>query len=81
MSSKQRLIMRLTPIPVLSLTRYPVKKEMAQIDALNAEVKPCLWRNDYGAKIQQYRDKLNNAGPDKIIAENQKQVDAWKTTS
>ncbi|MBB6672250.1 extracellular solute-binding protein [Cohnella nanjingensis] len=57
----------------------PVKKEMAQIDALEPELKTIYMAKDLDAKMAEYKEKAKKAGLDNVIAEIQKQVDAWKT--
>jgi putative aldouronate transport system substrate-binding protein len=60
----------------------PVKSEIAQVTAVTAEVTPVLNTGsmpDFDKYISDMRQKLKNAGIDKIMNEAQKQIDAWKT--
>lgn len=59
----------------------PVKKEMAQIDALQAEANSIYVSKDIDAKIKDYQDKVKKAGMDKVLAEIDKQVAAWKAAN
>lgn len=56
----------------------PVKAQLAQINAIDTEYLPIFsGAVDYTAKEAEYQDKLKKAGSDAVIAEIQKQVDAW----
>ncbi|MBM7568019.1 DUF3502 domain-containing protein [Paenibacillus sacheonensis] len=59
----------------------PVKKEMAQIDALQAETNSIYMSKDVDGKIKEFQDKANKAGLDKVLAEIDKQVTAWKAAN
>ena len=73
------------PSPLLgfSFDAEPVKNEFSQIDALLAEVSPLLYTgtSDPTELIPQIKDKLNKAGWEKVFAEYQKQLDAWKAAN
>ncbi|MBP1991940.1 extracellular solute-binding protein [Paenibacillus eucommiae] len=58
----------------------PVKKELAQIEAITPETRPLFMSKDLDGKIAEYKDRLNKAGLETVLAEIQKQVDAWKAT-
>lgn len=59
----------------------PVKKELATIEAITPETRPIFMSKDLDGKIAEYKERLNKAGLETVLAEIQKQVDAWKTTS
>lgn len=61
----------------------PVKAEKANTDAAIAELYYALASGsiDPDKYLPQFIDKLKQAGSDKIIAEKQKQFDAWKATN
>ncbi|RIE00979.1 ABC transporter substrate-binding protein [Cohnella faecalis] len=64
-----------------SFNSEPVKAEVAQVSAVFAEIKPILLTGsmpDFDKYIADAKQKLNNAGMDKIMIEVQKQIDAWK---
>ena len=73
------------PSPILgfSFDTTPVKNECAQIDAIYAEVGPLLYTgtNDPATLIQQLKDRLENAGWQKVFDECQKQLNDWKTAN
>lgn len=73
------------PSPILGFTfdTSSVKNECAQIDAIWAEVGPLLYTgtNDPATVIPQLKDRVSKAGFDKVMAECQKQLDAWKTAN
>ncbi|TLS48941.1 extracellular solute-binding protein [Paenibacillus antri] len=56
-----------------------VKAEYANIAAVKAEYEPLLMTGtvDPAKYLPEYLEKLKNAGADKVIAELQKQLDAW----
>ena len=58
----------------------PVNSEIAQCASVVAEFGPGLWTGfiDPDEYLPQFINKLKAAGADKIIAEKQKQLDAWK---
>ncbi|NOU63933.1 DUF3502 domain-containing protein [Paenibacillus sp. LMG 31461] len=61
----------------------PVKAEKANTDAVIAELYNALASGsvDPNKYLPTFLEKLKSAGGDKIIAEKQKQLDAWKATS
>nr|WP_246362295.1 DUF3502 domain-containing protein [Paenibacillus alba] len=59
----------------------PVKTEIAQIGAVNKEANPIFTTGsmpDYAKYVEDTKKKLVDAGIDKVMAEIQKQYDAWK---
>lgn len=60
----------------------PVKSEKANVDAAVDELYYALASGSIDPEkyLPQFLDKLKKAGADKIIAEKQKQLDAWKAT-
>jgi putative aldouronate transport system substrate-binding protein len=60
----------------------PVKSEMAQCQSVLSEFRPALVTGsvDPDTILPQLQAKLKGAGVDKIIAETQKQLDAWKAS-
>lgn len=58
----------------------PVKKELAQIDAYSSEIHILYMTKDLDAKIAEYVEKVKKAGLDRVIAEIEKQVAAWKAS-
>ena len=56
-----------------------VKSEIAQCSAVVAEYMPALGTGavDYQQKLQEFRAKLKTAGVDKILEEEQRQIDDW----
>jgi putative aldouronate transport system substrate-binding protein len=59
----------------------PVKLEVAQVNAVFTEVNPILnsgSMQDFDQYIEECKQKLKNAGIDKLQAEVQKQIDEWK---
>lgn len=67
--------------PALGFTfnSQPVKNEIAAVNNVNKQFKPALTSGavDPNEMIPKYADKLKAAGIDKIIAEKQKQLDAF----
>ncbi|MFK7697049.1 ABC transporter substrate-binding protein [Paenibacillus sp. HJGM_3] len=57
----------------------PVKAENANVAAIRAEYEPLLFTGtiDPAKYLPEYIDKLKKAGVDKVLAELQKQLDAW----
>lgn len=57
----------------------PVKNEMTSLNNVIEQYRKALESGslDPEAKLQEFRDKLKAAGIDKVIAEKQKQLDAW----
>ncbi|NOU74956.1 DUF3502 domain-containing protein [Paenibacillus sp. LMG 31458] len=70
--------------PILGFTfdPNPVKAEIAQTATVTAQYIPLLTTGsaDTAQFLPEFIDKLKKAGSDKIIAEEQKQIDAWKQT-
>ncbi|WP_248927471.1 DUF3502 domain-containing protein [Paenibacillus hamazuiensis] len=59
----------------------PVKTEVAQVNAVFAEANPILSTGsmpDFDKYIEEFKQKLKNAGIDKLRDEVQKQIDEWK---
>lgn len=73
-----------TPSPIMGFKFMPdaVAAEIANINAVRAEYGPAVNTGvmDYEEKLAEYQAKLKNAGIEKVIAEAQKQLDAWKST-
>ncbi|WP_314584794.1 ABC transporter substrate-binding protein [Paenibacillus terrigena] len=71
-----------TPSPLLgfSFDPAPVKSEIAQVGTVTAQYVALLETGsvDPDKMLPEFIDKLKKAGSDKIIAEEQKQIDAWK---
>ena len=65
-----------------SFNPEPVKTELAQCASVVNEYYVPLFTGsvDPDAVLPPFLDKLRNAGADKVIAEMQKQIDAWKAT-
>ncbi|NQX59667.1 DUF3502 domain-containing protein [Paenibacillus qinlingensis] len=58
-----------------------VKSEIAQVNAVYAELQPILYSGampDYDKFLGEMKQRLKDAGLEKIKAEAQKQLDAWK---
>lgn len=70
--------------PLLGFTfdPAPVKTEMAQVATVTAQYVPLLetGSGDPAKFLPEFINKLKAAGSDKIIAEETKQIDAWKQT-
>ncbi|MFD0717094.1 DUF3502 domain-containing protein [Paenibacillus sp. GCM10027626] len=69
-----------SPFVGFTFDSTPVKKEMAQIDAIFPEIATLYMANDLDAKIAEYKEKVNRAGLDTVLAEIKKQVELWKKT-
>ncbi|MFD0616209.1 extracellular solute-binding protein [Paenibacillus sp. GCM10027629] len=71
-----------TPSPLLgfSFDPAPVKSEIAQVGTVTAQYIALLETGSVAPDkmLPEFIDKLKKAGSDKIIAEEQKQIDAWK---
>lgn len=70
-----------SPLSGFVFDSTPVKKELAQLDAFAPELKIIYVANDVDSKIAEYKEKFAKAGLDVVLAEVQKQVDAWKATN
>ncbi len=70
----------LSPIIGFSFDPGPVKTEIAQCQAVSKEYMPILGTGsaDIDTKLPEFLEKLQKAGSDKIVAEIQTQLDAWK---
>jgi len=71
------------PSPILGFVfdGEPVKNELAQVDAINAEYKDILNTGsiaDVEGTVKKILERQRNAGLDKIIAEAQAQIEQWK---
>lgn len=70
--------------PAIGFTfdRTNVENELAQLTAVTTEFKPILINglDDPDKMMKLYTDKRKAAGQDKVLAEIQKQVDAWRKT-
>lgn len=73
-----------TPSPALgfAFVSDPVKTELAQVSAVSSEyaLQFLLGLTDPAKGQPEYVAKLQAAGADKLVAEVQKQIDAWKKT-
>ncbi len=68
-----------SPALGFSLNSEPVKNEIAAVNNVNKQFRPALSAGavDPAEMISKYQDKLKSAGIDKIIAEKQKQLEAF----
>ena len=59
--------------------KTPVKTELAQIDSVRKEFYGLRYGTytDWQAKLKEYREKVQKCGQQKVIAEVQRQLDAW----
>lgn len=55
----------------------PIQAEIAKLNAVALEFKNMQFMSDYETKYPAYLEKMKTAGLDKVVAEYQKQVDAW----
>lgn len=71
-----------SPLLGFTFNPDPVKTEIAQVGTVTAQYIPLLTTGsvDPAKYLPEFIDKLKKAGSDKIIAEEQKQIDAWKAT-
>lgn len=71
-----------SPIMGFSFSPDPVKNELAEIAAIMDEYMPALLTGsvDVEAELPKLNEKLANANLDKVKAEIQSQLDAWKAT-
>ena len=69
-----------SPLLGFTFNPDPVKTEMAQVATVTAQYIPLLTTGaaDPGKVLPEFIDKLKKAGSEKIIAEEQKQIDEWK---
>ncbi|WP_227013610.1 DUF3502 domain-containing protein [Paenibacillus psychroresistens] len=70
-----------SPYAGFTFDSTPVKKEMAQIDAIFPELTPVFLAGDVDASIAKLKEKVDKAGLSEVLKEIQKQVDAWKATN
>lgn len=70
------------PIADFSFNRTPVQNELVQISAIFKEFNVILKNglDDPDAAVKRFRDKLKQAGEEKVKAEIQKQLDEWRKT-
>jgi putative aldouronate transport system substrate-binding protein len=80
----KKINMEAAPSPLLgfSFNPEPVNSELAQCKSVVDEFLPGLENGavDPSALLPQFLDKLEKAGASRLIAEMQKQIDAWKKT-
>jgi putative aldouronate transport system substrate-binding protein len=78
---KTNLEAQVTPLVGFKLDQSPVTTEIANVQAVLDEYLPALNTGavDPNTKLPEFLTKLKQAGNDKLIAEIQKQVDAWKS--
>ncbi|MBO9610865.1 MAG: ABC transporter substrate-binding protein [Paenibacillaceae bacterium] len=69
-----------SPLLGFTFNPDPVKTEMAQVATVTVQYIPLLETGsaDTAKVLPEFIDKLKKAGSDKIIAEEQKQIDEWK---
>ena len=71
-------------LPIMGFTfdRKPVENEIAQVNTVAKEYSGLNrgMEENIDGKLTEYKAKLKEAGMDKIIAEAQKQIDAWAQT-
>ena len=63
-----------------SFDASPVSTQVSAVSTVIAEYMPsleCGVVEDVEASVEEFRAALNSAGIDKIIAENQRQLDEW----
>ena len=72
------------PSPILGFTfdRTPVETELAQLsEVLTRVIKPIYFgTGDVAANLKTANDEMKAAGSEKVLAELQKQIDAWKAS-
>lgn len=71
-----------SPLLGFSFNSEPVKSEIAQCKSVTDEFVPAMTTGamDPDEALPKFLDKLKKAGSEKIVAELQKQIDAWKAT-
>ena len=71
-----------SPIMGFSFNVQPVSAEIASVTAVIGEYGPGLDTGtiEPNTKLAEFQAKLKDAGADKIVAEIQKQLDAWKSS-
>jgi putative aldouronate transport system substrate-binding protein len=72
----------ISPIMGFTFDRKPVENEIAQVNTVAKEYGTLNRGMDENidVKLAEYKAKLKEAGIDKILAEAQKQIDAWAQT-
>ncbi|MFC5404618.1 ABC transporter substrate-binding protein [Cohnella soli] len=72
-----------SPLLGFNFDPTPVKSEIAKISSVTTELLVPLMTGalDPEVYLPQFLDKLKNAGADHVIAEKQKQLDAWKASN
>lgn len=70
----------LDPLITFDFDRTPVENEIAQISAIRQEIEPVLKNglDDVDAMIKRYNEKMKAAGTDKVMAEIESQLAAWR---
>lgn len=70
------------PIADFSFNRTPVQNELVQISAIFKEFNVILKNglDEPDAAVKRFKDKLKQAGEEKVKAEIQKQLDEWRKT-
>lgn len=58
-----------------------VKTEISQISSVNKEYGGMMWAEDYDKYMEERLAKMKAAGVDTVIAEAQRQVDAWRAAN
>ena len=71
-----------SPIYGFTFDSEPVKNELSAMNNIAEEFNEAIFmgRTDTQQAIDKYMTKIKSAGLDKVMAEMQKQVDAWKIT-
>lgn len=69
-----------TPLTGFTVDQEPIKTEMAQLNAVISEYVPILYNYgmDWDSTMDKFKQKLKDAGIEKVIQEVQKQLDAYK---
>jgi putative aldouronate transport system substrate-binding protein len=69
----------ISPVMGFVFDQEPVKTELAQVTAVTKEyLLMGIGFIDFDAKLPEYKDRIKSAGGDKILAEINKQLDAWR---
>lgn len=66
-----------SPIIGFVFDQEPVANEISQITSVEAEFKNSIYMDNYEQRYEEYLTKMKAAGMDKVIAEAQRQLDAW----
>jgi len=77
---KGNLSAKVSPLLGFAFNSEPVKSELAQCQSVINEFMPGFLTGavDVDANLAKFLDKLEKAGASRLIAEMQKQIDAWK---